>query len=248
MSNGSSSRRRQMQRSIRSLISYGKTIGLPTMMLEKVYLGGYKVAFHSEASGAYTGVDTITFPRNIVKSLGSIAIDGIHKEAKAVGLLFHEGTHALIDINLRSGDREFHSLHARAKRHYTEAKFVDGSRVPRAELDTAVTEAAAWYVHENVYVWWMAREIMEDLSQSGLVRDGSVTLPIPSHVASDILSIANYARHANYGISPFDDKTDKRLAKAIHPGLKSFCDDVVLEGKIKLSLANYLNALVGDYA
>ena len=146
----SSALKRQMLTNIRALISYGKTIGLPTKMLEKVYLNNYGLAFHSRRAGASTGAQTITFPRSIVKSLSSVQIDGIQDEAKAVGLLFHEGTHALIQDALDSGDREFHALHNRAKRHYTNGKFTDGSAVPSTELESAVTEAAAWYVHENI--------------------------------------------------------------------------------------------------
>jgi hypothetical protein len=240
-----------MVSNIRFLISYGKTIGLPTKMLEKVYLNNYALAFHNRNSGArWTGKRTIAFPRGIVKALDLVQIDGIHDEARAIGLLFHEGTHALIDDTLKTGDLEFHALHNRAKRHYTNAKFVDGSPVPSAGLDSAVTEAAAWYVHENVYVWWMAREIMEDLSRGGHVHQGSLVYPMPIHVLRDLLFITNYARKANFGVSWAGANTDDfmRLAEPIHPGLKSYCDEVVLEGKIKLNLANFLNVLVANYA
>jgi hypothetical protein len=222
--------------SVAHLISTGNQIGLPVKLLKEVYLGNYAVLLDKNSNGGSTdhANKTITLPLGITKILGNTAIDGITNEAKAIGLLYHEATHAFIYNKLEASDIRFYRVHAIAERYYRNGTFKDGTKIPHEEIDSAVTEAAAWYVHVQILTWWLMKEIISEISIKSHDSPNHTHIKafIPSATMQDLRQVRNLINRKNFGVSRAGGDIYKSIYMPISPELKVYCDQEIMEGKI----------------
>lgn len=238
----------RMIKSVMHLINNGKQIGLPTRLLNEVYLGNYTVLLDKHLKGGSTDTNNkiITLPKGITEILGKTAIDGITKEAKAIGLLYHEATHAFIDNKLETTDTRFYRIHAIAEKYYRNGTFDDGTPIPFEGIDSAVTEAAAWYVHVQILTWWLMKEIMSEISikPPKSKNHTHIKATIPNATMQDLRQVRNLIDRKYFGISWADESTFKKINMPICPELKVYCDQEIMEGKIdNYNVAGFLRFL-----
>lgn len=226
----------RMQVSVMHLINIGNNIGLPIKLLKEVYLGNYAVLQDKNSDGGSTDSvnKIITLPLGIAEILGKTAIDGITKEAKAIGLLYHEATHAFIDNKLEASDATLHLAHGYAEKYYRNGTFEDGTKIPLEEMDSAVTEAAAWYVHVQILTWWLMREIMREISIKSPESPNHthIKASIPNATMQDLRLVRDLINRKNFGLSRAGGDTYKKINMPICPELKVYCDQIIMERKI----------------
>lgn len=228
-----------MGHSVSHLIHTGEHRGLPVKLLREIYLKKYAVRLRKEGGGrTFHAERVIEFPEKIVDILGQTSVDGITKEAQSIGLLYHEGTHAFINLKLDEQDLHFKKTHNIAKNYYKGGTFDDGSSIPDQELDSAVTESAAWYVHIQILTWWVMKEIMQEISirPPKKYRKNKHHTHIKSDISSltmqDLQTVKNLIKRGFFGYSKAYDGTLKKIDMPICPELKIYCDQVIMEGKI----------------
>ncbi len=234
---------------LQDLISYGKKIGIPVKVLQSTYLKNYSVefTFGDDDPSVDTAKNVVTLPAQIIAKLASAKLDGIVKEARAVGLLYHEAVHAFVGNKLNSGDIAFAVLHKQAKAYYSTGKFIDGKTIPEEGLDSAVTEAMAQYVHRRIFSWWFAHELLTQFAYEmmGVPNPNhSATLKLTGRDLSDFNLVKTILSQKNFGNSYHStvkgEQKNMQIATPMHQGLRDYCDREILEGKINDVAARFV--------
>jgi hypothetical protein len=208
-----------------NLIIFGKNNNVPTKFLGVVFLK-YGVKFHDKNSGAQTDHEnkTIELPRLLIDRLQTLAFDGNDDEARAIGLLYHEATHAYIRLKLEAGDREVTAIMDNALAHYSGGKFGDGTAI--TDPDQVAHEAMAYYVHWRMLHWWQVKEFQSVISQAGAVVQND-----PAMMRYSYLTALNYElqmARRNFGHQNGGSHTTKPMPER----MSKYCDREILENKI----------------
>jgi hypothetical protein len=208
-----------------NLIIFGKNNNVPTKFLGVVFLK-YGVKFHDKNSGAQTDHEnkTIELPRLLIDRLQTLAFDGNDDEARAIGLLYHEATHAYIRLKLEAGDREVTAIMDSAQAHYSGGKFGDGTAI--TDPDRVAHEAMAYYVHWRMLHWWQAKDFQPVI---GLIR--AVAGKDSDMARYTDLAIKNYETQMarrNFGHQNGGSHTTTLMPER----MSKYCDREILENKI----------------
>ncbi len=101
-------------------------------------------------------------------------------------------------------------------------------------MDSAVTEAAAWYVHVQILTWCLMREIMREISIKSPESPNHthIKASIPSTIMQDLRQVRDLIKRKNFGLSRAGDDTYKKINMPICPELKVYCDQIIMERKI----------------
>jgi hypothetical protein len=189
-----------------NLIIFGKNNNVPTKFLGVVFLK-YGVKFHDKNSGAQTDHEnkTIELPRLLIDRLQTLAFDGNDDEARAIGLLYHEATHAYIRLKLEAGDREVTAI---------------------TDPDQVAHEAMAYYVHWRMLHWWQAKDFQPAI---GMIR--AVAGKDSDMARYTGLAIENYEiqmARRNFGHQNGGSHTTSLMPER----MSKYCDREILENKI----------------
>jgi hypothetical protein len=163
-----------------------------------------------------------------------------HVDSSTVDTLYHEGTHAYIDLDDYDETQEF----GRAIQYYVGAQLEKGYAGPafvidEREAEGAAQEAAAMYVgYRASTVWstWRRLEIMRLIVKN--VLDGKET----AARAIDVLNLTSRPTVANeYGaamqkqVFGYVQRGDDQIPianKAIYTKLSDYCDRTILDNRI----------------
>jgi hypothetical protein len=155
----------------------------------------------------------------------------------SVQTLYHEGTHAYIDLVDYDDSREF----GEAMQYYEMSKLADGNYLFETDTERAVQEAAATYVGHRASTlwktWWRVKFVAQLVKN---VADGQMTvaraielmkLTGKSTVRNDYEAAM---RQQVFGyVSPDRFSDDQvQLTKPIYYKLSAYCDRMILENSI----------------
>jgi hypothetical protein len=149
--------------------------------------------------------------------------------------LYHEGTHAYIDLVKYDESREF----VQAKWHYEGAKLKNGDIISSDDTERAVQEAAAMYVGNRASTVWTAWSRLRWMEKYvKLVSAGQMAVARAIELiqnASQSTVFEEYSASMSkqvFGYVMVDDKQVAISDKPIYYKLSDWCDRVVLENKI----------------
>jgi hypothetical protein len=167
--------------------------------------------------------------------------------------LYHEGTHAYIDLVDYDDTREF----GEAMKHYEWAKLTRSTYVfPDVETERAAQEAAAMYVgNRAATVWktWGRLKLMEQIVKN--VADGKLTATRGAEIMRNTgkSTVANdYGAEMSERIFGYIERDGKQIEIADRPiyyKLAEYCDKVILENCffdhiVKMpALGNYIDII-----
>ena len=211
---------------VRHLIQMGRTAGLPVRFLQYV-MANYGLRLDSRTRGFATDEadNKLELSHQLGARLGKAAFDGELEEAKAVGILYHEATHAYMDLRLDAADAEVWGLMTNAKRYYSGGTLVGGKRI--ADPERVASEAIGEYVHRRVYNWWIVRDLLE--AGKNLRRDYRRMAVAPLRISYNMAG-----RQRAYGYEEISENKTLKTTKPIMPALARYADVQLLEGKIPL--------------
>jgi len=165
--------------------------------------------------------------------------------------LYHEGTHAYIDLVDYDQTREF----GEAMKHYEWAKLTNGDKVwPDVDTERAVQEAAAMYVgNRAATVWktWARLKLLDQLVKK--VSDGKLTvakgIEIMRNTGKSTVANDYWADMSErvFGYVERDGKQVEVADRPIYYKLADYCDRVILENSISdhlvkmPALGNYID-------
>src|SRR5215831_8012546 len=158
---------------VRSFIKQAQQYDMPTAFLERL-VNEYKFDFETGRGDDH--VSYVPWHHELV--LYESTWKGLSRpdfaDSTSVLNLYHEGTHAYIDLTDYDQTREF----GEAMKYYEWAKLKNGDKVwPEVDTERAVQEAAAMYVgHRAAMVWktWARVKLLDKLVKS--VSDGKMTV------------------------------------------------------------------------
>ena len=211
---------------VRHLIQVGGPAGLPVRFLEYV-MRKYGLQLDSRKKDFATDYDNnkLLLSHPLGARIGKAAFDGDLTEARAIGILYHEATHAYMDLKLEEADPEVKRLVNAAKQYYRGGSLVGGRRVtdPERVADEAICE----YVHRRVYNWWIVRDLLE--AGKNLRPDYRRMAVAPLRISYNMAG-----RQRAYGYEEFSENKTLKTKKPIMPSLARYADVHLLEGKIPL--------------
>jgi hypothetical protein len=226
---------------VRNFINQAQQYSMPTAFLTRLV---NEYDFDFEAGSGDDHVSYVLWHHELV--LYESTWKGLSRpefaDTVSVLTLYHEGTHAFIDLVDYDQSREF----GEAMKYYEWAKLQKGDRVwPDVDTEHAVQEAAAMYVGNRAStVWktWARLRLLEKLVKS--VADGKMTVAR----GVDLVHTTGRSTVANdywadmsakvFGYVQRGDNQLEILDKPIFKKLADWCDRNILENKISDHLVN----------
>lgn len=213
---------------VKAFIPIARKAGLPVAMLS--YVQQNYLILTTPVGGSYVDPfrDQLRLgptPRTLIpKTLA----DGSNwmSEADAIGELYHEATHAYMDLKKTRPDVS--QVIKKAKTYYKSGKLEGAVRL--TDPERLAWEAAAMYAGHRVEVWWNALEALT------FVRNGMATSPDMYTYLEGMTKKArtDYNKamaQLAFGYQNIGDKQVRTTTK-IPAFLSRFCDDALLENKI----------------
>lgn len=229
---------------IRQFITEASKYGMPTRFLDRV-----RKEYHFTSSSDSGKDETSRFWQEIALDRGmwaSLQHPGF-TGFDAVDTLYHEATHAYIDLEDYGETREFEE----AREYYSLAKLADGNSIlNKDQRERAVEEALAEYVGHRASTLWRAwsrldylAEVLRNVSAGKYEEDRGTELIVANAAkeqANPLSVPAEYninmqERVFGYVEEPrlFKSAVAVRIAsKPIPDKLREHCDKVILEDKI----------------
>jgi hypothetical protein len=233
-------------------ITEATKVGMPTRFLSRV-LDKYRFISSSDSGKHETSRfwEEITLDRSMWADLQR---PGLMGKFDAVSTLYHEATHAYIDLEGYGETQEFEE----AMEYYNMAELADGNHIWNKDMRVrAVEEAAADYVGHRAKTLWRAWTRLESLADLLIkVSAGKMTVDkgrelILSGAAIDEATKSKLSVPAEYNIDMQErvfgyvmvgdgtwkapihpDVQRKIVSKPIPDKLREHCDKVILEDKI----------------
>lgn len=222
---------------VRSFINQAQKYSMPTAFLTRL-VNEYKFDFEDGA-----GTDHVSYYywwRRNQLVLYESTWKGLARPdmvvTDSVLALYHEGTHAFIDLVDYDETREF----GEAMKYYEWARLKDDSKVwPEVETERAVQETAGMYVgYRASTVWdtWRRVKLVEQLVK--VVLDGKMTVARGVEMIHQTgrKTIANeYAANMSRQVFGYVEHNGDQLEIADKPifyKLSDWCDRAILENKI----------------
>jgi hypothetical protein len=222
---------------VRFFIDQAKPYGMPTAFLTRL-LNEYDWDFESGRDDRVRDGWTVfgLLPHELI--LSEYTSKGLGRldwaDSVSVLTLYHEGTHAYIDLVDYDDSREFEE----AKEYYNWAPLEDGNKVlPIHDTERAVQEAAAEYVgHRASTLWktWGRLKFLDLMVKR--VSDGQTT------VAQAIQVMRGSGKHtvrndywkamSQQYFGYVDHRGQVEINYPIYPKLSAFCDRTILENSI----------------
>ncbi len=211
--------------SVLRAIALADEYGMPVKFLRRV-MSNYKLDIQ------YDGTTDYTRPFFDKMVLTGSTVNGLAGSGSgSIGTLYHESTHAYLEIVNAWNLSEFKDIFS----YYEKAKLRNGETVD--DVKRVITEAAAEYVDNRASAVWevwrsiaLAKNGLKTLREfKGKLAEG--TYSIRERIA-DIPENYNKAmKEMVFGYQDFDGQQIK-VVNQIPQQLQRYCDGVILEGKI----------------
>ena len=197
---------------------------------------GYEIDIAPFSSISYVNpsLNTLNFTKDVYDQFWNFEIGGQIGEATAVQTLYHEATHALLDI--KADDKKFKDFIKKGEEHYKNAPLKGTSET--GDGHRVFHEAFSSYVGHRAASVYGAHDWAEVLM--GILREkfdaGETDQPSwfdfieerANAIAKDYNSAMKQRVFGYDEVSGGQQSTTRPLSDE----LRAFCDDVILEGKI----------------
>jgi hypothetical protein len=232
----------------RQLILDAEQYGLPTRFLQYVsdhysieparqliaQIHGFPI-YTSRGNSADIDNNELFLTSAIMDDVKSLDPRVIGPESKAIDTIYHESTHAFIDLMSERGDPKWRTIIKNGEAYYLDAPLETGGKAWRGKYaERLFHEAAAMYVGWRASRWW---ERYETLTYMALKIDRGETpyqqipkiLDFQRNIYNEKMAerTFGYMEHRVVQTNP-PVKTTKKISDE----LKNFLDRELLEGKI----------------
>lgn len=225
----------------RQFVLDAEQYGLPTRFLQYLLSANYnfKLTHAKGRSDNQVNLDSnqLVLTSIVMDNVKSLNPRAIGPESESIDTIYHESTHAFMDLVSEHGDSKWRTISKNGEVYYSRAPLKDGMKALSAER--LFNEAAAMYVGWRASHWW---ERYESLTYMALKIDKGETpyQEIPKildfqrtlynkHMAERIFGYVEQpalAKGEIFGSSQIE------TTKKISDELKNFLDQELLEGKI----------------
>lgn len=234
-----------MERRYRQFVLDAEPYGLPTRFLRYVSVHysiepsatkWHQGRLQGRIAGVPQGNSTDTSRNELF--LTSVIIDGVKSlnpralggEAEAIDTIYHESTHAFMDLMAERGDPKWSTIIKKGEAYYRDAPLETGGTAWKGEYAERVFhEAAAMYVGARARVWW---EVFEALTYAAIGQVPAKGLAKWLDLERGLYNKGMAERVFGYAEIGLGDTKQIRTTKKISDELRSFLDQELLEGKI----------------
>jgi hypothetical protein len=212
------------------LIARLEGFGMPVAFLKAV---AKKYSFHatSKSSHVNTFWNTLNLKASDISTMKTAVPGGTTGEVSTIGTIYHESTHAYLDI--RENEKKFEDFVTAGVRYYDGAKLKGGS--VSSDPDRLFQEAAGcyvgyrasqWYsVCENIELW---REAIHERTWEGRGNPAFYDLAAAT-VRNFPVSYDVAMRERVFG---YEGDAQYFTIQPVSARIKAFCDHEILEDKI----------------
>lgn len=218
-----------------------KAEGMPVAFMETVLSDYFDVWITKSGNNVLHRLNIMRLSKSTMDDIKGATMDGRSHEVVGLQTAYHESTHAFIDLMEEKAPLK--PIVASARDYYSRATRSDGHKVQ--DPYRALQESAATYVgHRAANYWWMHEHLLllEEFTKEGTVIDPDIDFSSLTKIGQ----VYNRQMDDNlFGYEPYSSwrgGAQIELDVAIHPALKTYCDDVILEGKVKDTFLDYFTA------
>jgi hypothetical protein len=217
--------------SLRGFIAAAEKFGLPVKALRFVEDNARLVSSDSRDSEDYRPFrQRLRLSRDTLSALSALAPE-FPSEAVEVQIVYHESTHAYLDIKSKD-DGDLQRAMVKWAIQYDDAPLEDGSKGD--DPTRLVTEAAAEYVGHRASTYWSALESMNyvEAQQKKNKASGRAFWDFFQRIP---LRYNRPMAERSFGYQdrgPFWNTRQVQTTKTIVAELKDYCDRVILEGRM----------------
>ena len=218
---------------VNQFINQVESYGMPVKFLRFVATK-YTFGETSGTANTNTWLNNMDLKDSDVDSLkAGFRPGGTQGEASTVQTIYHEGTHAYLD--LRDGEKKFKDFIQDGESYYKDAP-LEGGKTAK-DPSRILTEAAAGYVGDRAAAWYGTYDFIEALregvDQATWAGKGNKDLydrmdKIARKIPGD------YDRSMRDRVFGYEERWGNQIptTKPISASIKVFCDTEILEGKI----------------
>ena len=246
-----------MARSLADFIRYAEKVGMPVKIL-KFLNEHYKVG-STKQDLSYTNVDsnTVHYSEGVRDTIASAVIglesDGsITLEKNAINELYHEASHAYIDVKrgpaggegiLGTIFNDYAYLEKRLESQYVKKIFDGAQRYYKGaplgnslpalvdDEERVAVEAIGMYVGHRAAWLWTALDTLTAMHQ-GLQRNPKTAQKVMRDLSKLQLEYDDAMASRTFGYQDVWGRGQVEVRKAISGALRRFCDEFLLEGKV----------------
>jgi hypothetical protein len=207
-------------------IDIAEAQGMPVKVLRRVK-EGYSLKPWADSDGSRMTLNRLDLTESTMSGLRQSPIS-----TSSVGTLYHEATHAFLDLT----DDDETSMFENVMSVYKDALLFDGTHV--SDPERVAHEAAAEYVGTRAALTWQAMIMMA--AAEGILDDVDSGKSTAADAVGDIGRMApiplTYNDQMQQRVFGYEEKSGSQVSVALQPipeQLKDYCDNVILEGKIK---------------
>jgi hypothetical protein len=208
-----------------AFVSAAEGFGLPVRFLEEVGRSYAIVVEKGDSDRVRTVLNRLILSTETMDNVQNLSLDGGMKGSSGIGTIFHEATHAWLDLN--SDRPEVAGLTARGEEHYEGAPLQGGGVT--SDPWRVFQEAAASYVGERAGRWWSTFQMLSSLAAAQKLTPDKLGLVQAKYDQEMAETVFGYSAEGGFlGIGASHRYTSRPSPLA----LRRFLDQTLLEGKI----------------
>ncbi len=209
-------------------IAAATDLGMPTGFLQEI--GADYTIVMGDKDAILPRIDMLILRRDTLGAVDELSPDLPFGERSAIYTLYHEATHAWLDLHADASPVA--GVIADGEAHYTDAPLTDGRAT--SDAHRLFQEAAGDYVGSRMAHWWAALADLAVAAATGTLTEARRAAIASAYEAAQSETVFGYSPEGGLlGIGAAQVETERPAPDE----LRAFLDCVLLEGKVPSGFA-----------